>query len=158
MDLLPESRRESFIDRVFYNIKDVYAVNSKLGEALLKRQQTYSVIPEVGDLFLEHVVNFAPFVLYGANQIEAKYEFEHEKSMNSAFSRFVEVRRDCLFYCFSSVWSRRIISDPYRHMFFLVLSFFVCLGNGEKTRVEKAGAERILDQAHNSFGSLSAFA
>lgn len=93
MDLLPESRRESFIDRVFYNIKDVYAVNSKLGEALLKRQQTYSVIPEVGDIFLEHVVNFAPFVLYGANQIEAKYEFEHEKSMNSAFSKFVEVRR-----------------------------------------------------------------
>ncbi|KAF9143302.1 RHO1 GDP-GTP exchange protein 2 [Linnemannia schmuckeri] len=90
MDLLPESRRESFIDRVFYNIKDVYAVNSKLGEALLKRQQAYSVIPEVGDIFLEHVVNFAPFVLYGANQIEAKYEFEHEKSTNSAFSRFVE--------------------------------------------------------------------
>ncbi|KAF9095483.1 RHO1 GDP-GTP exchange protein 2, partial [Mortierella sp. GBA35] len=89
-DLLPESRRESFIDRVFYNIKDVYAVNSKLGEALLKRQQAYAVVPEVGDIFLEHVVNFAPFVLYGANQIEAKYEFEHEKAANSAFSRFVE--------------------------------------------------------------------
>ncbi|KAI8605082.1 CNH domain-containing protein [Dissophora ornata] len=90
LDLLPESRREAFIDRVFYNIKDVYAVNSKLGEALLKRQATYSVIPEVGDIFLEHVINFSPFVLYGANQIEAKYEFEHEKNTNSAFSKFVE--------------------------------------------------------------------
>ncbi|KAF9104702.1 RHO1 GDP-GTP exchange protein 2 [Mortierella sp. AM989] len=90
LDLLPESRRETFIDRVFYNIKDVYAVNSKLGEALLKRQQAYVVIPEVGDIFLEHVVNFAPFVLYGANQILAKYEFEHEKNMNSTFSKFVE--------------------------------------------------------------------
>ncbi|KAI7820058.1 CNH domain-containing protein [Gamsiella multidivaricata] len=90
LDLLPESRREAFIDRVFYNIKDVYAVNSKLGEALLKRQQAYAVIPEVGDIFLEHVVNFSPFVLYGANQIEAKYEFEHEKNTNSAFSKFVE--------------------------------------------------------------------
>ncbi|KAI1320170.1 RHO1 GDP-GTP exchange protein 2 [Mortierella claussenii] len=90
LDLLPESRREAFIDRVFYNIKDVYAVNSKLGEALLKRQQTYAVIPEVGDIFLEHVVNFSPFVLYGANQIEAKYEFEHEKNTNSAFNKFVE--------------------------------------------------------------------
>ncbi|KAF9172682.1 RHO1 GDP-GTP exchange protein 2 [Mortierella sp. AD011] len=90
LDLLPESRREAFIDRVFYNIKDVYNVNSKLGEALLKRQQAYAVIPEVGDIFLEHVVNFSPFVLYGANQIEAKYEFEHEKNTNSAFSKFVE--------------------------------------------------------------------
>ncbi|CAO3571291.1 unnamed protein product [Mortierella alpina] len=90
MDLLPESRREAFIDRVFYNIKDVYAVNSKLGEALLKRQQAYAVIPEVGDIFLEHVVNFSPFVQYGANQIEAKYEFEHEKNSNSVFSKFVE--------------------------------------------------------------------
>ncbi|KAF9413794.1 RHO1 GDP-GTP exchange protein 2, partial [Podila epigama] len=90
LDLLPESRRESFIDRVFYNIKDVYNVNSKLGEALLKRQQAYAVIPEVGDIFLEHVVNFSPFVLYGANQIEAKYEFEHEKNTNSTFAKFVE--------------------------------------------------------------------
>lgn len=92
MELLPESRREAFIDRVFYNIKDVYAVNSKLGEALLKRQQAYSIIPEVGDIFLEHVINFSPFVLYGANQIEAKYEFEQEKNNNSAFSKFVEVQ------------------------------------------------------------------
>ncbi|KAF9435822.1 RHO1 GDP-GTP exchange protein 2 [Entomortierella beljakovae] len=90
LDLLPESRRESFIDKVFYNIKDVYSVNSKLGEALLKRQQAYSVVTEVGDIFLEHVNNFSPFVLYGANQIEAKYEFEHEKSVNSTFSKFVE--------------------------------------------------------------------
>ncbi|KAF9928346.1 RHO1 GDP-GTP exchange protein 2 [Linnemannia zychae] len=90
MDLLPENRRESFIDKVFYNINDVYNVNSKLGDALLKRQQAYSVVPEIGDIFLEHVKNFAPFVLYGANQIEAKYEFEHEKSTNSSFSRFVE--------------------------------------------------------------------
>ncbi|KAF9962840.1 RHO1 GDP-GTP exchange protein 2, partial [Modicella reniformis] len=90
LDLLPESRREAFIDRVFYNIKDVYAVNSKLGEALLKRQQAYTIIPEVGDIFLEHVVNFSPFVLYGANQIEAKYEFEQEKNSNSAFNKFVE--------------------------------------------------------------------
>lgn len=156
MDLLPESRRESFIDRVFYNIKDVYAVNSKLGESLLKRQQTYSVIPEVGDIFLEHVVNFAPFVLYGANQIEAKYEFEHEKSMNSAFSKFVEVRRGLSILLFQSCL---VEAHYFRFLMPYVLlahSFFVRLGNGEKTRVEKAGAERILDQAHNSFGSLPA--
>ncbi|KAG0326928.1 RHO1 GDP-GTP exchange protein 2 [Dissophora globulifera] len=90
LELLPESRREAFIDRVFYNIRDVYAVNSKLGESLLKRQATYAVIPEIGDIFLEHVVNFSPFVLYGANQIEAKYEFEHEKNTNNTFSKFVE--------------------------------------------------------------------
>ena len=101
MDLLPESRREAFIDRVFYNIKDVYAVNSKLGEALLKRQQAYAVIPEVGDIFLEHVVNFSPFVQYGANQIEAKYEFEHEKNSNSVFSKFVEVRARLVYHCLS---------------------------------------------------------
>lgn len=77
---------------MFYNIKDVYNVNSKLGEALLKRQQAYPVIPEVGDIFMEHVANFSPFVLYGANQIEAKYEFEQEKNSNNVFNKFVEVR------------------------------------------------------------------
>jgi len=41
---------------------------------------------------MDHVVNFSPFVLYGANQIEAKYEFEQEKNSNSSFSKFVEVR------------------------------------------------------------------
>jgi len=91
MDILPEPRREAFIDRVFYNIKDVYNVNSKLGEALLKRQQAYAVVPEIGDIFMDHVYNFSPFVLYGANQIEAKYEFEHEKNTNSYFSKFVDV-------------------------------------------------------------------
>ncbi|KAF9580142.1 RHO1 GDP-GTP exchange protein 2 [Lunasporangiospora selenospora] len=90
LDLLPEVRREAFVDKVFYNINDVYSVNSKLAESLLKRQQTYAVIPEVGDIFLEHVINFAPFVLYGANQIEAKFEFETEKNASSAFSKFVE--------------------------------------------------------------------
>ncbi|KAG0230978.1 RHO1 GDP-GTP exchange protein 2 [Actinomortierella wolfii] len=76
LDIIEESYREIFINQVFYNINDVYAVNSKLGEALLKRQQAYHVIPHVGDIFLEHVVNFSPFVQYGANQIQAKYETE----------------------------------------------------------------------------------
>ncbi|KAG0267569.1 RHO1 GDP-GTP exchange protein 2 [Actinomortierella ambigua] len=93
LDIIEENYREIFINQVFYNINDVYAVNSKLGEALLKRQQGYHQIPHIGDIFLEHVVNFSPFVQYGANQIQAKYVFETEKNRNSAFSKFVEAKR-----------------------------------------------------------------
>ncbi|KAF3288600.1 RHO1 GDP-GTP exchange protein 2 [Orbilia oligospora] len=85
-----EFKREMFIKKVFSNMLEVHSVNSKLAEALTKRQQNNAVIHNIGDIFLEYVPHFDPFIKYGANQLYGKYEFEREKASNQAFARFVE--------------------------------------------------------------------
>ena len=95
-DILPEARRADFIEQVFWNIHDVIAVNTRLREALNKRQKSYAVIEGIADIFLDIVPNFAPFVSYGSHQLYGKYEFEKEKSSNPAFAQFVEVRPSVL--------------------------------------------------------------
>ncbi|KAH9042293.1 CNH-domain-containing protein [Lactarius hengduanensis] len=82
-DIIPEQRRADFIEQVFWNIHDVIGVNTRLRDALNKRQKSYAVIEGIADIFLDIVPLFAPF-LYG------KYEFEKEKSSNPAFAQFVE--------------------------------------------------------------------
>ena len=91
-DILPEARRADFIEQVFWNIHDVIGVNTRLRDALNKRQKSYAVIEGIADIFLDIVPHFAPFVKYGSHQLYGKYEFEKEKSSNSAFAQFVEVR------------------------------------------------------------------
>ncbi|CAG8548773.1 2177_t:CDS:10 [Gigaspora margarita] len=89
-NIIPELRREEFVDTVFYNILDIYKVNSKLNDALQKRQNAYAIVEQIGDIFLEHVPKFDPFIKYGAHQLLGKYEFEKEKSSNPEFAKFVE--------------------------------------------------------------------
>jgi hypothetical protein len=87
---IPEHRREKFIRTVFGNCLEVLKVNSTLCEALNARQKENHVVRTVGDIFLQHVPRFDPFIKYGANQLYGKYEFEKEKASNPAFARFVE--------------------------------------------------------------------
>ncbi|EED17613.1 Rho guanyl nucleotide exchange factor (Rom2), putative [Talaromyces stipitatus ATCC 10500] len=87
---IPEHRREKFIRTVFGNCLEVLKVNSALCEALNARQKENHVVHTVGDIFLQHVPRFDPFIKYGANQLYGKYEFEKEKASNPAFARFVE--------------------------------------------------------------------
>lgn len=87
---IPEHRREKFIRTVFGNCLEVLKVNSGLCEALNARQKESHVVKTVGDIFLQHVPRFDPFIKYGANQLYGKYEFEKEKASNPAFARFVE--------------------------------------------------------------------
>ncbi|SLM34790.1 rho guanyl nucleotide exchange factor [Lasallia pustulata] len=87
---VPEARREKFVRTVFSNVLDVHAVNSRMAEALTKRQQENPVVKNVGDIFLAFVPRFDPFIKYGANQLYGKYEFERERSSNPAFSKFVD--------------------------------------------------------------------
>ncbi|KAK7511818.1 CNH domain-containing protein [Phyllosticta citriasiana] len=87
---IPEHRREKFIRTVFSNCQDVYKVNARMAESLTRRQQIEPVVKNVGDIFLEFVPMFGPFIKYGANQLFGKYEFEHEKRTNPAFARFVD--------------------------------------------------------------------
>jgi RHO1 GDP-GTP exchange protein 1/2 len=80
------------LEQVFWNIHDIIAVNTRLRDALNKRQKSYAVVERIGDILLEAVPHFGPFVSYGAHQLYGKYEFEKEKSSNLAFAQFVEVR------------------------------------------------------------------
>ncbi|KAI1791833.1 CNH-domain-containing protein [Ganoderma leucocontextum] len=89
-DTIPEVRRQDFLEQVFWNINDIIAVNIRLRDALNKRQKSYAVVEQIGDVLLEAVPHFHPFVSYGAHQLYGKYEFEKEKSANPTFARFVE--------------------------------------------------------------------
>ena len=87
---IPDRHRERFVRTVFGNFMEVHAVNSKLAEALTRRQQEDPVVHNVGDIFLEWVPRFGPFVKYGANQLWGKHEFEAERTRNPQFSKFVD--------------------------------------------------------------------
>jgi hypothetical protein len=90
LDIIPAARRDKFVRTVFGNILDVHAVNSRLAEALTRRQQSSAVVGQVADIFLEYIPKFEPFIRYGANQLWGKYEFEKEKSANPTFARWVD--------------------------------------------------------------------
>ena len=90
-EIVPEDRRDDFVTQVFWNVLEIHAVNSKLCDMLLKRQKQQDVVENIGDIFLEMVPQFQPFVKYGAHQLYGKYEFEKEKSSNAAFMKFVDV-------------------------------------------------------------------
>ncbi|KAL1296701.1 hypothetical protein AAFC00_000176 [Neodothiora populina] len=87
---IPEHRREKFIRTVFSNCQEVHSVNVRLASALTRRQQQNPIVRNIGDVFLEYVGQFSPFIKYGANQLFGKFEFEKEKSTNPAFAKFVE--------------------------------------------------------------------
>ncbi|KAF8460297.1 CNH domain-containing protein [Kalaharituber pfeilii] len=87
---IPEHRREIFIRMVFSNVLEVHSVNARLAEALTKRQQQSAIVNNIGDIFLEYVPMFEPFIKYGASQLYGKYEFEKEKAANPAFAKCVE--------------------------------------------------------------------
>ncbi|KAJ7656356.1 CNH-domain-containing protein [Mycena polygramma] len=89
-DIIPQERKEQFLIQVFWNAHDIITVNTKLRDALNKRQRAYAVVEKIGDIFMDAVPHFEPFVSYGAHQLYGKYEFEKEKSANPAFAAFVE--------------------------------------------------------------------
>ncbi|KAI5120261.1 hypothetical protein M0805_004597 [Coniferiporia weirii] len=89
-DIIPEDRRLDFLEQVFWNIHDIIAVNNKLRDAFNKRQKSFAIVERIGDILLDVVPQFAPFVSYGSHQLYGKYEFEKEKSSNPAFQKFVD--------------------------------------------------------------------
>ncbi|KAJ8695175.1 RHO1 GDP-GTP exchange protein 2 [Pleurotus ostreatus] len=90
-DIIAAERRTDFLEQVFWNIHDIIAVNTRLRDALNKRQKSYAVVERIGDILLDAVPHFGPFVSYGAHQLYGKYEFEKEKNSNPAFAQFVEM-------------------------------------------------------------------
>lgn len=90
--MIPPERKTDFLTQVFWNLHDIITVNTKLRDALNKRQKSYAVVEKIGDILLDVTPHFGPFVQYGAHQLYGKYEFEKEKNSNPAFAQFVEVR------------------------------------------------------------------
>jgi RHO1 GDP-GTP exchange protein 1/2 len=90
---IPESRKERIVRTIFSNIIDppsIHGVSSKFADSLTERQRKQPVVQCVGDIFLEYVPQFEPFIIYGSNQLAGKYEFENERSLNPYFSKFVD--------------------------------------------------------------------
>lgn len=87
---IPERHRERFVRTVFSNCMEVHGVNSRFAESLTRRQQEDPVVRNVGDIFLEYVPRFDPFIRYGAEQLWGKFEFEKERSTNPLFQKFVD--------------------------------------------------------------------
>ncbi|KAI7890788.1 Dbl homology domain-containing protein [Mucor mucedo] len=89
-DIIPIERRNDFITDVFWNIKDIERVSSALSKDLTSRQDKHTIIPRIGDILLNHVKDFQPFVIYGAHQIIGKHEYELEKKRNVKLQQFAE--------------------------------------------------------------------
>ncbi|KAM0753215.1 RhoGEF Rgf2 [Meredithblackwellia eburnea MCA 4105] len=89
-NIIPEERRDDFVTQLFWNVLEIYSVNIRLAEMLTKRQKQAHVVDKIGDIFLDMVPHFTPFVKYGAHQLYGKYEFEKEKAANPAFAKFVD--------------------------------------------------------------------
>ncbi|KAL1889830.1 RHO1 GDP-GTP exchange protein 2 [Ceratocystis pirilliformis] len=90
---IPAERRDAVVSNIFSNAIDhpsIHGVSSRFAKALTERQQKNPVVSNVGDIFLEFVPQFEPFIIYGSKQMEAKYYFEGEKSANANFCKFVD--------------------------------------------------------------------
>lgn len=89
-DIIPIDRRHQFITDVFWNLADIERISMALSRDLTSRQDKHSVIPSIGDILLEHVQGFEPFVIYGAHQIVGKHKYELEKRKNVKFLQFAQ--------------------------------------------------------------------
>ncbi|WFD06186.1 RHO1 GDP-GTP exchange protein 2 [Malassezia vespertilionis] len=88
--IIPETRRTAFVKELFSNLLDILAVNQKISELLTRRQKQRSVVECIGDIYLDMVAEFEPYVDYGAHQMFARLQLESEKANNAIFALFVE--------------------------------------------------------------------
>ncbi|CEJ82850.1 Putative Rho-guanyl nucleotide exchange factor [[Torrubiella] hemipterigena] len=90
---IPLQRREKVVKTIFSNIVDhpsIHTVSSRFAASLTTRQQKDPIVHNIGDIFLEFVPQFEPFIWYGSKQLEGKFEFENERSVNPFFAKFVD--------------------------------------------------------------------
>jgi hypothetical protein len=90
-DIIEPVRRESFLSSVFLNMRELYNVNSKLFRKLIARQNENYVVYSIGDIFINIVDEFYPYVEYGSQQILAKSLLDEEKANNPEFVKFLKV-------------------------------------------------------------------
>ncbi|KAI8340634.1 hypothetical protein BC941DRAFT_417744 [Chlamydoabsidia padenii] len=88
-DIIPDERREHFVQEVFWNLADIEKVNLALYQALKKLQKKRPLVNSIGGVLMDYVCHFDPFVAYGSHHIIGKFKLELEKKRNSVFARFV---------------------------------------------------------------------
>lgn len=90
-NIIPEHQREIFIQTVFGGVGDLLRLGKGFSEALTKRQQQQKpVIEAIGDVFLDHVGNFEPFIRYSGNKVFATFEHERQQQVNIKYARFLD--------------------------------------------------------------------
>ncbi|KAI5954012.1 ROM2 [Candida margitis] len=90
-NIIPEHQREIFIQTVFGGVGDLLRLGKGFSEALTKRQQQQKpVIETIGDVFLDHVGNFEPFIRYSGNKVFATFEHERQQQVNIKYARFLD--------------------------------------------------------------------
>lgn len=90
-NVIPEREREAFIRTVFGGVNNLLRLSRSLSEALTARQQAQKpVIATIGDVFLQYVGNFEPFMEYSGNKVFASYEHERQQQVNFKYARFLE--------------------------------------------------------------------
>lgn len=90
---IPLQRREKVVKNIFSNIVDhpsIHTVSSRFASSVTTRQQKEPIVYNIGDIFLEFVPQFEPFIWYGSKQLEGKFEFENERSVNPFFAKWVD--------------------------------------------------------------------
>lgn len=90
-NIIPDREREAFIRTVFGGVNNLLRLSRSLSEALTARQQSQKpVIETIGDVFLQFVGNFDPFMEYSGNKVFASYEHERQQQVNFKYARFLE--------------------------------------------------------------------
>jgi hypothetical protein len=92
-DIIPEDRRSSFIEKIFFNVQELVSITNRFSKSLNARQiQDRNIVSRVGDIFLDHINYFEPFVAYGAHQLFAKFTLDREMENNIKLREFLEER------------------------------------------------------------------
>ncbi|KAI5951785.1 ROM2 [Candida jiufengensis] len=90
-NIIPEHQRETFIQTVFGGVGDLLRLSKNFSDALTKRQQQQKpVIESIGDIFLDHVGHFEPFIRYSGNKVFATFEHERQQQVNMKYARFLD--------------------------------------------------------------------
>ncbi|CAI5756552.1 unnamed protein product [Candida verbasci] len=90
-NIIPEYQRESFIYAVFGGVNELLKLARQLSEALIKRQQQQKpVVETIGDVFLDYIGQFEPFIKYSGNKVFASFEHERQQSVNMKYARFLD--------------------------------------------------------------------
>ncbi|KAK6894033.1 RHO1 GDP-GTP exchange protein 2 [Candida tropicalis] len=90
-NIIPEYQRETFIQTVFGGVPDLLRLAKRLSEALTRRQQQQKpVVETIGDVFLDYVGDFDPFITYSGNKVFATFEHERQQQVNMKYARFLD--------------------------------------------------------------------
>lgn len=90
-NIIPEREREAFIRTVFGGVNDLLRLAKSLSESLTARQQQEKPVIEcIGDVVLQYVGSFEPFIKYSGNKVFASFEHERQQQVNMKYSRFLE--------------------------------------------------------------------